>query len=177
MLNSLLSMRRDLDLKQDNGHSSDLDQKRYVTLLVKTVHKENGTELQSKWCWHLRKAITQYSDPRLHYPEECSKAKGGGTLWMHYCADPGTIETVFRTIISVNQLSIYGAVAHMCEEYESCHDRTGRLVVERQSNQLFVPSVMKTHILLDRWSCTTRRRSIAKIKGTNWIAITTRQSY
>ena len=26
---------------------------------------------------------------------------------IHYCADPGTIETVFRTIISVNQLSIY----------------------------------------------------------------------
>ena len=46
MLNSFLSMRRDLD--QDNGHSSDLDQKRSGTLLVKTVHKENGTELLSK---------------------------------------------------------------------------------------------------------------------------------
>ena len=29
-----------------------------------------------------------------------------------------------------------------------CHDRTGRLVVEGQSNPLFVPSVMKTHIPL-----------------------------
>ena len=28
---------------------------------------------------------------------------------------------------------------------DSCHDRTGRLVVEEQSNPLFVPSVMKTH--------------------------------
>ena len=46
VLNSCLSMRRDLE--QDNGHSSDLDQKRIGTLLVKTVHKENGTELQSK---------------------------------------------------------------------------------------------------------------------------------
>ena len=35
-------------LEQDNGHSSDLDQKRSDTLLVKTVHKENGTKLQSK---------------------------------------------------------------------------------------------------------------------------------
>ena len=35
-------------LEQDNGHSSDLDQKRSGTLLVKTVHKENGTKLQSK---------------------------------------------------------------------------------------------------------------------------------
>ena len=54
------------------------------------------------------------------------KSKGGGKLSIHYCADPGTIETVFLTIISVNQLSIYGAVAEMCEECESCHDRTGR---------------------------------------------------
>ena len=40
-----------------------------------TNHKENGTELQSKWCWHLQKANMQYSDPRVHDPEECSKAK------------------------------------------------------------------------------------------------------
>ena len=76
------------------------------------------------------------------------KSKGGGKLSIHYCADPGTIETVFRTIISVNQLSLYGAVADMCEECESCHDRTGRPVVEGQSNPLFVPSVMKTNIPL-----------------------------
>ena len=57
-------------------------------------------------------------------------------------------ETVFRTIISENQLSLCGAVADMCEECDSCHDRTGRLVVEGQSNPLFVPSVMKTNIPL-----------------------------
>ena len=39
------------------------------------------------------------------------KSKGGGQLSIHFCADGGTIETVFRTIISVNQLSIYGAVS------------------------------------------------------------------
>ena len=58
------------------------------------------------------------------------KNEGGGKLSIHYCADPGTIETVFRTIISVNQLSIYGAVVEICEECDSCHDRTGRPVVE-----------------------------------------------
>ena len=52
------------------------------------------------------------------------KSKGGGKLSIHYCADFATIESVFRTIISVNQLSLDGAVAEMCEEYESCHDRT-----------------------------------------------------
>ena len=36
----------------------------------------------------------------------------------------------------------------MCEENEICHVRTGRPVVEGQSNPSFVPSVMKTHIPL-----------------------------
>ena len=74
------------------------------------------------------------------------KSKDGGKLSIHYCADSGTIETVFRTITSVNQLSLYGAVAEMCEECESCHDRTGRPVLVGQSDPLFVPksSLMKT---------------------------------
>ena len=76
------------------------------------------------------------------------KSKGGGKLSIHYCADSGTIETVFRTIISVNQLSLYGAVAEKCEECESCPDKTGRLVMRGQSSPSFVPSVMKTNILL-----------------------------
>ena len=76
------------------------------------------------------------------------KSKGGGKLSIHYCADPGTIETVFRTIVSVTQLSIYGAVSDLCEECKTCHVRTGRLVVAGQSFPLFEPSVMKTHIPL-----------------------------
>ena len=44
------------------------------------------------------------------------KSKGGGKLSVHFCADQGTIETVFRTIVSVNQLSSYGAVSNLCEE-------------------------------------------------------------
>ena len=70
------------------------------------------------------------------------KSKGGGKLSIHFCADGETVETVFRTIISVNQLSIYGAVSDMCEECNTCHDRKGRPVVAGQSNPLFVPSVM-----------------------------------
>ena len=73
------------------------------------------------------------------------KSKGGGKLSIHFCADLGTIETVFRTIISVNQLSIYGAVADVCEECDSSHDRTRRPVVEGQFNPSFVPSVIKTN--------------------------------
>ena len=39
------------------------------------------------------------------------KSKGSGKLSIRFCTDGETIETVFRTIISVNRLSIYGAVS------------------------------------------------------------------
>ena len=74
------------------------------------------------------------------------KSKGGGQLSIHFCADGDTVETVFRTIISVNQLSIYGAVSDLCEECNSCHVRTGRPVVAGQSGPSFVPNVIKTNI-------------------------------
>ena len=44
------------------------------------------------------------------------------------------------------QLSLYGAVAEICEEYESLHERTGRPVVMGQS---IVLSAIKTEIPLD----------------------------
>ena len=74
------------------------------------------------------------------------KSEGGGKLSIHFCADQGTIETVLRTIISVNQLSIYGAVSDLCEECKACHVRTGRPVLAGQSDPLFVPTslLMKT---------------------------------
>ena len=77
------------------------------------------------------------------------KSKGGGKLSIHYCADLDTIKTVFRTSTSVNQLSLYGAVAEMSEEFESFHDRAEKPVVGGQSSSLFVPSVVKTNVLLN----------------------------
>ena len=68
------------------------------------------------------------------------KSKGGGKLSTHFCADGWTIETVLRTIISVNQLSLYGAVSDLCEEYKACHVRTERPVLAGQSDPLFVPT-------------------------------------
>ena len=45
------------------------------------------------------------------------KSKGGGTLSIHFCEDEPIIETIFRAVVSANQLSIYGAVADLCEEF------------------------------------------------------------
>ena len=54
------------------------------------------------------------------------KSKGHGKLSIHYCADQKTIETMFRIIAFVNQLSLHGAVANMCEEFEFHQDRSGQ---------------------------------------------------
>ena len=77
------------------------------------------------------------------------KSKGHGKLSIHYAADLETIQTIFRIIVSANQLSLYGAVAEMCEEYETLHDRSGQPVVGGQSSSSLVLSVIKTEVLLD----------------------------
>ena len=91
------------------------------------------------------KADTQSSVPRVRCPEERSKAKVVEN-YQYTCADGRTIETVFRTLISVNQLSFHGAVSDLCEEYKACHVRTERPVMAGETDPLFVltSSLMKT---------------------------------
>ena len=54
----------------------------------------------------------------------------------------------FRTIILLI-ISVFTEQLHICEECDSFHDRTGRPFVEGQSNQFFVPSVMKKNVPLN----------------------------
>ena len=57
------------------------------------------------------------------------KSKGRGKLSIHFTADQDTVDTIYRIILSVNQLSVYGAVAAICEEFEDHQDRTGQPVI------------------------------------------------
>ena len=75
------------------------------------------------------------------------RSKGHGKLSIHFAATQETIETIFRIIVSANQLSLYGAVANMCEEYESLHDRSGQPDVVM--GQSIVLSAIKTEVSLD----------------------------
>ena len=77
------------------------------------------------------------------------KSKGHGKLSVHFAAVQETIETIFRIIVSANQLSFYGAVAEICEEYESLHERTERPVVMGQTSSSLVLSAIKTEVPLD----------------------------
>ena len=128
MLESYLCMQE--DLVKDNGHSLVLVLRKSGTLSKKTVHKGSGTKLQKGCCWNSLRAD-----------------KGHGKLSIHFAAVQETIETFFRIIVSANQLSLYGAVAEICEGNETLHDRSGRPDVEM--GQSIVLSAIKTEVPLD----------------------------
>ena len=74
------------------------------------------------------------------------KSKGHGKLSIHFAADEHTIENIFRIIVSVNQLSIYGAVAAICEEFENHQDGSGE--PEILMGQSIVLGEIKAEVLL-----------------------------
>ena len=114
------------NLVLDNSHLLVQVLKRSGILWKRIAHKEFGIISQTRCCWNSQRADVLFSVQRLHCPGVISKRKGHGKLSIHFTADYPTIETVFRIIVSANQLSFYGAVAEMCEEYETLHDRSGR---------------------------------------------------
>ena len=132
-LDSYLCMQE--DLVKDNGHSLVLILKRSGTPWKRTVHKESGTIWRKRCCWNLLRADVQISMLRLHLSRGQLKSKGHGKLSIHFAAVQETIETIFRIFASANQLSLYGAIAEMCEEYESLHERAERPVVMGQFNR------------------------------------------
>ena len=57
------------------------------------------------------------------------KSKRKEKVSLHFITDQDTIDTIYRNILFVSQLSVYGAVAAICDEYESHHDGTGQPVI------------------------------------------------
>ena len=120
------------DSRTDIGRFLGLDQKRSGT---EHIHKPNG-----KWDRVAEDMMLNFSESGHSIFRASSalergdlKSKGKGKLSIHFCGDDKTVEVVLRTIISVNQLSIYGAVEDMCDELacriSDCSERTGKLVV------------------------------------------------
>ena len=62
------------------------------------------------------------------------KSKGKGKVSIHFSAEPDTIDTIYRIALSANQLSIYGAVAAICDEFVGQPDNTEEpVILEGQS--------------------------------------------
>ena len=83
----------------------------------------------------------------------------------HFAADELTIETIFRIIISVNQLSIYGAVAAFCEQFENHQDGSGE--PEILMGQSIVLGEIKAEVPLQNENPFESSNSMATVHRTN----------
>ena len=77
---------------------------------------------------------TLYFEEQVRWPENLEKRRWR-KIPIHYNSDSATAELLFRMIISVNQLSLYGGVSDWCEEIaqqmsEHSSSSTGRPVAE-----------------------------------------------
>ena len=83
-----------------------------------------------------------------------------GKLSIHFCGDDKTVEVVLRTIISVNQHSIYGAVTDMCDELacriSDCSKSTWNYCDSYRLDD-------HEQIISDRWECA--RKLAAKLRA------------
>ena len=95
-------------------------------------------------CWNSQKADVQFSVLRAHCPEVDSKAKVMENC--RYTIQPIWKRLRLRIIVSANQLSLYGAVAEMCEEFETHQDRSGR--PDTEMGQTIVLSETKAEVPL-----------------------------
>ena len=105
-----------------------------VNLLVQVLKRsgipmgrESSTRNLGSDCGQMLLEFAESGHPtfRATTPLSRGKSKGHGKLSIHFTADNPTKETIFRIIISVNQFSIHGAVATICEEFETHQDGSG----------------------------------------------------
>ena len=76
------------------------------------------------------------------------KSKGKEKLSIHVGGDDKNVEVVLLTIVFVNQLSMYGAVADMCDELtyriSDLSERTGKLFVQDNPETTYIPAELMT---------------------------------
>ena len=151
-LKSSLYLQRSLE--KDNGHLLVQVPRRNGILSKRTVHKESGAKLQKGCCWNLLREDVQFSVLRIHCPEVNSKAKDMENC--RYTLQPTRkrLRLIFRIIVFANQPSLYGAVANMCEEFESLQDRSGQ--PDMVMGQSIVLSEIKAEVPLEKTSLHTR---------------------
>ena len=91
-----------------------------------------------------------------------------GQLSRHFCGDDKTAELVLRTIVSVNQFSIYGAAADMYDELLSrisyCSKRTRELVAQDNPETTVMPTALST---TNKGPMTTCKEICCKITSKN----------
>ena len=98
----------------DNGHLLVQVPQRSGLLWKRIVHKKSATISRRRCCLNLPKAHVPVFRATTPLSRGQLRSKGHGKLSMHFTADCPTIETLFRIIVSANQLSLHGAVSRKC---------------------------------------------------------------
>ena len=110
----------------DSGHLLVQVPKRSGILWKRIDHKEFGIISRTRCCWNSQRADALFSVQRLHCPGVISNAKDMENCRYILLRTNQKVRLFFRIIVSANQLSLYGAVANMCEEFETHQDRSGQ---------------------------------------------------
>ena len=132
-------------VKRQWSFSGPGSEKKSGILWTRTAHKEFGTISRKRCWWNSPKADVQdvqFSVQQLHCPRVSSEAKD--TENCRFTLLKIKKQLRLRMIVSANQLSLYGAVANMCEECESLHDRSGQ--PDMVMGQSIVLSEIKTEV-------------------------------
>ena len=72
------------------------------------------------------------------------KSKGKGKTSLHFNGCDETIELVLRTVISVNQLSVYRAAADLCKELTRDSAGAGKPAANRNLESMVIPTEFPT---------------------------------
>ena len=164
---------------RDNGHSL------VLVLRKKWYSISEGQSHKGIWDKNGRKDVVGIRWERMSnfscYDSHCPRGPTQKQRDMVNCryifaADQETIETIFRIIVSANELSLYGAVRRdLWRVWISSRKNGEDPFVMGQSSSSLVLSVIKTEVPLGLWWPGQPRSSIAAIWRTNWKAVTTRQ--
>ena len=110
--------------------------------LIRTNRVENGTELLKRCGGHLvfrGSSALERGDLKI---------KGKDKTTIHFNGIDKTVEVILRTIISVNQLNVYGAAADICDELardtSKISESTGKLVAQNDLETMVTPSELPT---------------------------------
>ena len=72
------------------------------------------------------------------------KSKGKGVKTIHFNGSDETIELILRTIISINRLSVCGAVADLCKELAGDSSGAGKPATNENLESMVIPTEFPT---------------------------------
>ena len=100
----------------------------------RTLPMENGTPQPIKWNSDSKKPVTLCWKASVLWVVESWKGRRV-KITIHFNGESSNTELLFRTIHSVNQLSIYGAVTNWCEQFRLDRGRKGTRKAEIREQQ------------------------------------------